>query len=130
MDYRKYLKNDDLTAVERAILETLILHYENHDKRLGETKAVNKQDLILYLRVHYGIHLTDRALRAIIRRMFKKGVPVGGHSGQAGYYVLDAEEVQRLINEDISRCKKLYEHANAGKKIIADMCGQQRIEGV
>ena len=38
MDYRKYLENDDLTAVERAILETLILHYENHDKRLGETK--------------------------------------------------------------------------------------------
>jgi hypothetical protein len=129
MNYRQFL-TDKLTPIESSILETLILQYEKHNKRLGETKAVQKEDLILYLRVHYKIHITERALRAIIRRMFKKGIPVGGHSGQAGYYVLDAEEVQHLINEDISRCKHLYEHANAGKKIIADMCGQQRIEGV
>ncbi|HHW90902.1 MAG TPA: hypothetical protein GX745_08390, partial [Clostridiales bacterium] len=127
---RKYLENDDLTAVEQAILKTLILHYENHDKRLGETKVVKKKDLLLYLQTHYKISLTERRLRAIIRRMFVKGIPVGGHSRQAGYYVLDAEEAQHLINEDISRCKHLYEHANAGKKIIADMCGQQRIEGI
>jgi len=129
MDYRKYL-TDKLTPIEYAILATLILQYENHDKRLGETKAVTKQDLILYLRTHYGIHITDRALRAIIRRMFKKGVPVGGHSGQAGYYVLDEEEIQRLINEDRSRCRHLFEHARAGQKILEAMNGQQRFKEV
>ena len=71
MNYRQFL-TDKLTPIESSILETLILQYENHNKRLGETKAVTKQDLILYLRTHYGIHITDRALRAIIRRMFKK----------------------------------------------------------
>lgn len=129
MNYRQFL-TDKLTPIESSILETLILQYENHDKRLGETKAVTKQDLILYLRTHYGIHITDRTLRAIIRRMFKKGVPVGGHSGQAGYFVLNEEEVERLINEDRSRCRKLLDHSQAGKKILAVMNGQQRLKGV
>ena len=76
MNYRHYL-TDKLTPTEYAILETLILQYENHLKKLGETKAVLKQDLILYLRVHYEIHIDERTLREKIRSMFKKGIPVG-----------------------------------------------------
>ena len=129
MNYRRYL-TDKLTPTEYAILETLILQYENHLKKLGETKAVFKQDLILYLRVHYEIHIDERTLREKIRSMFKKGIPVGGHSGTAGYFVLDEEEVERLINEDRSRCRKLIDHSQAGKNILAVMSGQQRLKGV
>jgi hypothetical protein len=130
MNYRVYL-TDKLPPIKYAILETLILQYENHSKKLRETKAVYREDFLLYLRKHYNIYITDRALRKKIRSMYEDDhIPVGGSSKTKGYYVLDAEEVQHLINEDISRCKHLYEHANAGKKIIADMCGQQRIEGV
>lgn len=129
MNYRQYL-TDKLTSTEYAILETLILQYENHLKKLGETKSVFKQDLILYLRVNYEIHIDERTLRDKIRSMFKKGIPVGGHSGQAGYFVLDEEEVERLINEDRSRCRKLLDHSHAGKKILAVMDGQQRFKGV
>lgn len=128
MDYRKYLLG--LTRTETAILETLILQYENHSKKLRETKAVNKEDFILYLRTHYEIHIDERTLREKIRAMFKKEIPVGGHSGQAGYFVLDKNEVKRLINEDRSRCRHLLDHAHAGKKILAVMSGQQRFKGV
>jgi len=129
MDYRKYL-TDKLTPIEHAILETLILQYENHSKKLKETKAVYKEDLILYLRVHYQIYITERDLRKKIRSMFTKGIPIGGHSGTAGYFVLDEDEVQRLINEDRSRCRKLLDHTQAGKKILLVMGGQQRFKGV
>ena len=68
MNYRQYL-TDKLTSTEYAILETLILQYENHLKKLGETKSVFKQDLILYLRVNYEIHIDERTLRDKIRSM-------------------------------------------------------------
>jgi len=128
MNYRKYL-TDDLSPIDKAILETLILQHENHSKKLKEDKSLSKEDLILYLRVHYDIYITERELRKKIRTMFaKKHIPVGGHSGKTGYYLLDADEVERLINEDRSRCRKLLEHSQAGKKILAVMSGQQRWE--
>jgi hypothetical protein len=127
MNYRKYL-SDNLPPVDRAILETLILQYENHLKKLKEDKSLSKEDLILYLRVHYKIFITERKLREKIRTMFtKKHIPVGGHSGKTGYFLLDEDEVERIANEDRSRCKHLIEHAHAGKKILADLGGQQKM---
>ncbi len=118
MDYRKYL-TENLTPTETAILETLILQNENHLKKLREDKSVHKKDLILYLRLHYGIHIDERTLREKIRLMFQKGIPVGGHSGKAGYYVLEEEEIQRIINEDRSRCRCLLDHAHSGDKMLS-----------
>ena len=130
MNYRVYL-TDKLPPIKYAILETLILQYENHSKKLRETKAVYREDFLLYLRKHYNIYITDRALRKKIRSMYEDDhIPVGGSSKTKGYYVLDADEVQHLINEDKSRGSKLFAHGRAGGMILQDLCGQMTIEGI